>query len=31
MNVAKLRGAIVAKGLTQRKVAEHIGISEKTF
>lgn len=26
-----LRGIIVARGLTQEKVAKHIGISPKTF
>lgn len=31
MNTAKLRGAIAERGLTQKKVAEHIGMSEKTF
>lgn len=31
MNVAKLRGAIVAKGMTQKDVAQALGISEKTF
>lgn len=31
MNVAKLRGAIVAKGMTQKEVAQALGISEKTF
>lgn len=31
MNVTKLRGAIVAKGMTQKEVAQALGISEKTF
>lgn len=31
MNTAKLRGAIATRGLTQKKVAEYVGISEKTF
>lgn len=31
MNTAKLRGAIVEKGMTQKKVAKYIGVSEKTF
>lgn len=31
MNVAKLRGIIAERGLSQRKVAEIIGIAEKTF
>ena len=31
MNVTKLRGAIVAKGMTQKEVAQARGISEKTF
>lgn len=31
MNADKLRGVIAERGLSQRKVAEHLGISEKTF
>lgn len=31
MDAAKLRGLIVEKGLTQKKVAEYLGMSEKTF
>lgn len=31
MDTAKLRGLIVERGLTQKKVAEHLGMSEKTF
>lgn len=27
----KLRGLIAERGLTQRKVAQHIGMTEKTF
>lgn len=27
----KLRGVIAERGLTQRKVAEHLGMTEKTF
>lgn len=27
----KLRGVIAERGLSQRKVAEHLGITEKTF
>lgn len=31
MNKNKLRGAIAERGLTQRKVAQAIGMSERTF
>ena len=31
MNVAKLRGIISERGMSQREVAKAIGISEKTF
>lgn len=31
VNTNALKGIIVSKGLTQKKVAEHIGISSKTF
>lgn len=31
IDIPKLRGLIVEKGYTQTKVAEHIGISPKTF
>ena len=31
MDTARLRGVIAERGLSQRKVAEHLGISEKTF
>lgn len=31
IDVPKLRGLIVEKGYTQAQVAEHIGISPKTF
>ena len=31
MDVSRLRGIIAERGLSQRKVAAHIGISEKTF
>lgn len=31
MNVAKLRGVIAERGFPQRKVAESIGVTEKTF
>ena len=31
MNADKLRGIIVERGLSQRKVAEYLGMSEKTF
>lgn len=31
MNVAKLRGVIAERGFSQRKVAESIGVTEKTF
>lgn len=31
MNTAKLRGIIAEKGYSQREVAKHIGITEKTF
>jgi len=31
LDTAKLRGLIVERGLTQKKVAEHLGMSEKTF
>lgn len=31
MNTAKLRGIIAEKGFSQREVAKHIGITEKTF
>ena len=31
INSDLLRGVIAAKGLSQRKVAKYIGISEKTF
>lgn len=31
MNVAKLRGVIAENGLSQRKVAEYLGMTEKTF
>lgn len=29
--VAKLRGIIAERGLSQRKVAVHLGMAEKTF
>ena len=31
MNVAKLRGIIVERGMTQKSVAAAIGVCEKTF
>lgn len=31
VNVNKLKGAIVEKGLTQAKMAEKMGISDRTF
>lgn len=31
VNTAKLRGLIVEKGLTNKAVAEAIGVSERTF
>lgn len=31
MKTAKLRGIIVAKGMTQEQVANRIGMSSKTF
>lgn len=31
MNVPRLKGIIAERGLTQAKVAKHIGISERTF
>jgi hypothetical protein len=31
IDIPKLRGLIVEKGYTQTQVAEHIGISPKTF
>jgi transposase len=31
LNTAKLRGIIAEKGYSQREVAKHIGITEKTF
>lgn len=31
VNVNKLKGAIVEKGLTQTKMAEKMGISDRTF
>lgn len=31
VDTMKLRGIIVEKGLSQRKVAEELGISERTF
>lgn len=31
MNTAKLRGIISERGYSQRKVAQSIGVSEKTF
>lgn len=31
MNVPKLRGVIAERGLSQRKVAAHLGMTEKTF
>lgn len=31
LNVAKLRGIIAERGFSQRKVAQEIGITEKTF
>lgn len=31
IDVQKLKGAIAENGFSQRKVAQHIGISEKTF
>lgn len=31
MNSCKLRGIIAERGLSQRKVAQYLGITEKTF
>ena len=31
MNVPRLKGIIAERGLTQAKVAKHIGISDRTF
>ena len=31
MDANALRGAIVSKGMTQKQVAEHLGIAPKTF
>lgn len=31
MNTAKLKGIIAERGYSQREVAKHIGITEKTF
>lgn len=31
MNTQKLKGVIAERGLSQRKVAQYLGISEKTF
>lgn len=31
VNVNRLRGIIAERGLSQRKVAEHLGMAEKTF
>ena len=31
MNTNKLRGIIAERGLSQRKVAEYLGMSDKTF
>lgn len=31
MNVAKLRGIIAERGMSQKSVAQAIGVSEKTF
>ncbi|MDU3215304.1 MAG: hypothetical protein E6672_05585 [Negativicoccus succinicivorans] len=31
MDTNALRGAIVAKGMTQKEVAEHLGIAPKTL
>lgn len=31
VNVNRLRGIIAERGLSQRKVAEHLGMNEKTF
>ena len=31
INVNSLKGVIVSKGLSQRKMAQHLGITEKTF
>lgn len=31
MDVPRLKGIIAERGLTQAKVAKHIGISERTF
>lgn len=31
MNVAKLRGIISERGMSQKSVAQAIGVSEKTF
>lgn len=31
IEVGKLRGVIAERGLNQRKVAQHLGMTEKTF
>lgn len=31
INVNALKGVIVSKGFSQRKMAQHLGITEKTF